>query len=272
MLETKKLTKHFEARNEFEVLNDISISAKDGEFVCIVGPSGCGKSILLYLLAGFLQPTDGEILIDGNKVESPDLGRVMIFQDYVLFPWKTVFENILFALEHVDLTIEAKHALVEKYLNLIGLTKFRDWYPYKLSGGMQQRVAMARALVVDPKILLMDEPFSALDSQYRKYLRNNLEEIWRTTKKTVIFVTHSVSEALYLADTIYVLTARPASVKNMYRVALPRPRDPLRADFIQIKKEIEKDLSSEFEKIIKNPSVEKSVSEILKVSGRRGVL
>jgi ABC-type nitrate/sulfonate/bicarbonate transport system ATPase subunit len=154
----------------------------------------------------------------------------------------------------------------------MGLDSFRDWYPYKLSGGMQQRVALARALVTNPKVLLMDEPFAALDSQYRKFLRENLETIWQKTKKTIIFVTHSTNEAIYLGDKIYLLSARPAIVKKAYKVSLSRPRDSLSPSFIRLSKEIERELSEEFEKVIKNPSMEESLSHILSQSCKEEII
>ncbi len=269
MLDLIEVSKSFGENHDFEVLRSINISAKNGEFVCILGPTGCGKTTLLYLIAGFLKPTEGKILMENTQISEPDCSRMMIFQNYVLFPWKTVYENILFALDKSTIDKNEKHKLVIKYLDLVGLVSFKDWYPYKLSGGMQQRVALARALVTNPKVLLMDEPFAALDSQYRKFLRKNLETIWQKTKKTIIFITHSTDEAIYLADKIYLLSARPAIIKDTYDVILPRPRDPLNSDFIKLSKEIEKDLSEEFEKVIKNPLMEESLSHILELSSKK---
>lgn len=272
MLNLIEVNKSFDENNDFEVLRDITLSVENGEFVCILGPTGCGKTILLYLIAGFLKPTKGQILIENKPVSKPDCNRMMIFQNYVLFPWKTVYENILFALDKLAMNKNEKNTLVMRYLDMMGLVLFKDWYPYKLSGGMQQRVALARALVTNPKVLLMDEPFAALDSQYRKFLRRNLETIWRKTKKTIIFVTHSTNEAIYLADKIYLLSARPAAIKKEYKVNLPRPRDPLNPEFIKLREEIERDFSEEFEKLIKNPSMEKSLSQILNLSNKGGIL
>ncbi len=272
MLDLIKVNKSFGENDSFEVLRDITISAKDGEFICILGPSGCGKTILLYLIAGFLKPTTGEILMEDTPVFEPNCNRMMIFQNYVLFPWKTVYKNILFALNKLTLAKNEKDALVMRYLDMMGLTAFKDWYPYKLSGGMQQRVALARALVTDPKVLLMDEPFAALDSQYRKFLSKNLETIWQKTKKTIIFVTHGVNEAISLADKIYLLSARPAMIKKTYQVNLLRPRDQLDPDFIKLSREIEKDLFEEFEKVIKNPLMEESLLHILNLNSKREIL
>ncbi|OGJ20110.1 hypothetical protein A3K73_03080 [Candidatus Pacearchaeota archaeon RBG_13_36_9] len=272
MLSLIGVHKSFGENNDFEVIKDISLSVKQGEFVCILGPSGCGKTILLYLIASFLRPTKGEIVMEDEPVFEPDRNRMMIFQNYVLFPWKTVYENILFALDRSTMDKNEKNKLVMKYLNLVGLSSFKDWYPYKLSGGMQQRVALARALVTNPKVLLMDEPFAALDSQYREFLGRNLEMIWQKTKKTIIFVTHDSKEAIYLGDKIYLLSARPAIIKKVYKVNLPRPRNSLDQGFVKLSKEIEKDLSKEFEKVIKDPSMEESLSHILNFSHEEGTL
>lgn len=263
ILNLEKVNKSFGEEGDFEVLKNISIDVNNGEFVCILGPSGCGKSVLLYIIAGFIKETSGVIKMDNVVIDSCGPDRMMIFQNYILFPWKTVYENILFALNGTNYSNEKKDSIVLHYLQMVGLSLFKDWYPYKLSGGMQQRVALARALVNNPKILLMDEPFSALDSQYRKFLRKNLEAIWLSTKKTIIFVTHSTEEALSLADKIYVFSSRPAQIKKTYEVNLPRPRNPLNVDFIKMREEIEKDLSEDFDKIIKNPSMDESLSHIL---------
>jgi len=271
MLDLKNLSKSFDGGN-FEVLKDINISIKKGKFVCVLGPSGCGKTILLYLVAGFIKPTKGKVLMENKEITKPDNSRMMVFQDYVLFPWKNVYENVLFALDNSKLDKDEKHKLVMRYLHLVGIDKFKDWYPYKLSGGMQQRVAFARALVTDPQVLLMDEPFSALDSQYRKFLRINLEKIWRKTKQTIVFVTHIVSDAIFLADEIYLLSIGPACIKKKYEINLPRPRNVLSKGFIELKNEIEGDLKEEFQKILKNPKVDESLSHILKLTGQRGIL
>lgn len=231
---------------DFEVIKNLNISAKEGEFVCVVGPSGCGKSVLLYLIAGFLKPTDGEIFVENKKVAGCGKDRIMIFQDYVLFPWKTVFGNILFGLRNTSISTSEKDELAMKYLRLMGLEQFKKWPIYKLSGGMKQRVAIARALIADPKILLMDEPFSALDSQYRKFMREKLIEIWQETNKTVIFVTHGISEAVFLADKIYVLSSRPCTQVKEINVDLPRPRDKRSKDFNSIVKSIEQHFEKEF--------------------------
>lgn len=255
MLDLIEVNKSFGENNDFEILRDITLSVKNGEFVCILGPSGCGKTILLYLIAGFLKPTSGKILVENKLVTGPDLSRMVVFQEYVLLPWKTVYGNVVFALNNFKLNNKEKNELVTKYLELVGLKDFRNWYSHKLSGGMQQRVAIARALIVNPKILLMDEPFGALDSQYRRFLRKSLEEIWLKNKKIIIFVTHSINEAVYLADKIYLMSQRPMSVKKIYQVNLPRPRDITNNDFIKLSKEIESQTSSEFESTLKNQEI-----------------
>lgn len=249
LLEVKNLRKSFD---QFEVIHNLHLSAKKGEFICIVGPSGCGKTVFLYHVAGFLKPTAGEILINGKPVESPDTSRMMLFQNYVLFPWKTVYENVIFALEKSEMAQEKKHDLVMRHLDLVGLTSFKDFYPNQLSGGMQQRAALARALVVNPSVLLMDEPFSAIDSQYRKFLREGLVDIWKKTQNTVIFVTHSIHEAIYLADRIYVLSKRPSIVKKVITVDLPRPRNPQSKGFIKVSNEIERHLSNDFNEMMQD--------------------
>lgn len=264
MLEIKKVSKTFEDVGVHQVLEDINITAKKGELVCILGPSGCGKTVLLYLVAGFIRPTAGKILIDGKTVENPNTDCIMVFQDYSLLPWLTVYENIMFGLKKNSFSNEQKDVIVREYLDIVGLIKFKDWYPHTLSGGMKQKVAIARALISDPKILLMDEPFAALDSQYRKYMRENLEQIWQKTKKTIVFVTHSVNEAISLADTIYLFSSLPAKIKKEYRVNLSRPRNPRSPEFITIAKDIEKEFEKEFQKsLVENPMAELAMKRIL---------
>ncbi|NCP79246.1 ABC transporter ATP-binding protein [archaeon] len=236
----------FENNSEFKIIDDISFSVKDGEFICILGPSGCGKTILLYLLAGFLKQTKGKILFLDKEIIAPSPERMMVFQNYVLFPWRTVSENISFALENSNLSKKEKEKTVNKYISLVGLDYFKEWNIHKLSGGMQQRVSIARALVVDPKLLLMDEPLSALDNQYRKHLREEIEKIWLKTKKTVIFVTHSINEALYLADRIYLLSPRPAKIKKIYNLKHKRPRKLNSLEIIKLREDIEKEMKEDF--------------------------
>ena len=248
MLTLEKVNLVFPEIN-FQVIKDVSFSVKEGEFVCFLGPSGCGKTILLFLIAGFLKPTSGKILFDDKPITGPDRSRILMFQNYVLFPWKTVLENIIFGLDKSVMPKDRKENLAMQYLNLVGLSPFKDWYIHKLSGGMQQRVALARSLIVNPKLLLMDEPFSALDLEYRRKFRQNVEDIWQKTKKTIIFVTHNIEEAVHLADTIYLLTNRPAIIKNKYEVNLPRPRRSVGEkgkNFYEIVRKIKEDMREGF--------------------------
>ncbi|MFA5000401.1 MAG: ABC transporter ATP-binding protein [Patescibacteria group bacterium] len=246
ILRLEGVGKSFGEKNKFLAVKKLNISVNNGEFACILGPSGCGKTIILRLVAGFLRPTMGRILLDSQEITKPGTDRILIFQDYILFPWMTVRRNIMFGAEKSGLSQRQKETLTNKYLKLVGLTKFKNWYIHNLSGGMKQRVAIARALISNPKVLLMDEPFAALDSQSRKYMRASLEKIWQKTKKTVIFVTHSINEALILADTIYLLSDSPARVIRTYKINLPRPRSQYDFRFVKIAKDIERKIAKEF--------------------------
>ena len=247
ILDLKNVSKTF--GKDFRVVKDVSLKIKEGEFVCFIGPSGCGKTVLLYLIAGFLPVSSGAILMDSQTINSVGPERTMVFQDNMLFPWKTVIGNVMFGLSNSKLEESKKVSLAEYYLNIVGLLEFKDWPIHKLSGGMKQRVSFARSLINDPKVLLMDEPFSALDSLTRRHLRKNLIEIWQKTKKTTLFVTHSMDEAIYLADTTYVMGSRPTSIKKTYRINLPRPRDMSDPCFVKLLKVLEKDLEQEFLKM-----------------------
>ena len=220
------------------VLDNISFEVKDKEFVCILGSSGCGKTTLLRMIAGLDTAESGSIVLDGVEIQgtSPKVG--MVFQEYSLFPWRTVIDNIAFGLEMQGMARDERYRIAECYRNLVNLTQFRDSYPSELSGGMRQRVAVARALALDPVLLLMDEPFGALDAQTRNMLQQELLEIWEETKKTVIFITHSVDEAVYLSDRIIVLTPRPGRVCRIFPVDLPRPRDRTGLEFAQVRREV----------------------------------
>ena len=270
-IELIKVSKSFD-KGKFDVLEDISLSINRGKFICILGPSGCGKTILLYMIAGFLKPTKGALMMGDERISSPDINRMLVFQHHVLFPWKTVSDNILMPLHNSKLTKQERQDLVLRYMDLMGISQFKDWYPYKLSGGMQQRVALARALITNPDLLLLDEPFAALDSQYRKFLAESLEKIWKRTKKTVILVTHSIYESVLLADEIYLLSARPSKIKKIYQVNLSRPRNPLDKKFIKINKIIESDMEKEFLKVLKDSSQDYSLSKILESNGKGDVL
>jgi NitT/TauT family transport system ATP-binding protein len=209
------------------------------EFLCLVGPSGCGKSTLLNMIAGFLTPTAGEIRIGGKRVTGHGLDRGVVFQDFAqLFPWRTALGNVTFGLEMKGLSKAEREAVALQQLRLVKLEKFVKSYPHHLSGGMQQRVAIARALAYNPAVLLMDEPFAALDALTRDEMQRLLADVWRETRKTVIYVTHNVSEAVYLADRVVVMTPHPGTVKKDIRISLPRPRDPLSVDFLEYQREL----------------------------------
>ncbi len=208
----------------FSALQNVSLTVNKGEFLTIVGPSGCGKSTLLDLIAGLALPTSGELFIDGKKITKPALDRGIVMQGYALFPWRTVRHNVEFGLEVKGIPKKDRQEISDRFLKLVNLSGFADRYPYELSGGMKQRVAIARALAYDPEVLLMDEPFAAVDAQTRETLQDELLRIWEETRKTIIFVTHSIDEAVALADRVAVMSANPGSVKEIVKVGLPRPR------------------------------------------------
>ena len=207
-------------------LDCVNLDIAKDEFVTIVGPSGCGKSTLLYLLGGFLPLEQGQILVDGRNVTTPGPDRGIVFQHFALFPWKTVRQNVLYGLEKKKMDSAQRNALAQKFIDLVKLTGFEDSWPAQLSGGMKQRVAIARTLATDPDVLLMDEPFGALDAQTRGILQEELLAIWQSTRKTVLFVTHDVNEAVLLSDRVIVMSARPGRIKTTLKVDLPRPRTP----------------------------------------------
>lgn len=219
------VSKRYESeRQSVQALSEVQFAVEKGEFVCIVGPSGCGKTTLLRAIAGLDEPTEGQIVIDGERVEGPDTDRGMVFQEYGLFPWLTVQENVCFGLERQGMAREACDDRCYEMLDLVGLDRFAEVYPKELSGGMAQRVAVARALAVDPDILLMDEPFGSVDAQTRERLHAELLDIWGATGKTTLFVTHEVDEAVVLADRVLVMAADPGRVRQIVEVDLPRPR------------------------------------------------
>jgi len=219
-------------------LDNVSLEVKPGEFLCIVGPSGCGKSTLLHLIAGLQPQTSGRILVDGAPVSGPGTDRILIFQELGLFPWLTVGGNVEFGMKMKNVSKAEREEKVQYYLRLVHLLKFRDSYIHQLSGGMLQRVALARALATEPDVLLMDEPFGALDAQTRDLLHDELERLWAETGRTIIFVTHNVREAVRLGDRVALLTFRPGRVKQEFSVNLPRPRQMEQADVLRTAREI----------------------------------
>jgi NitT/TauT family transport system ATP-binding protein len=221
---------------EVSALEGIDLDIQDGELVCLLGPSGCGKSTLLNIIAGFIKPTAGELTANGRAVTGPGPDRAVVFQEYALFPWMTVAQNIAFGLEIQKLPSQAIEERVQSWLRTLSLLEFRERFPKDLSGGMRQRVAIARALALDAPTLLMDEPFGALDALTRHNLQDELLRIWTQFKKTILFVTHGIDESVTLADRIVVLTYRPGTVKAVIPVQLPRPRDPSSLEFNQLKK------------------------------------
>lgn len=223
---------------EVEALRDISIDIPNGQFACLLGPSGCGKSTLLNAVAGFSPPTSGSVEVDGRTVEGPGPDRGMVFQEYALFPWMTVEQNVAFGLDIRKIPRAGIREKVSALLAMLRLSDFRDRYPKDLSGGMRQRVAIARVLALDSRILLMDEPFGALDALTRHNLQDELLRIWESSRRTVLFVTHSIEESICLADRILVMTYRPGTVKRDLAVSLPRPRDPSGREFNELKKEL----------------------------------
>ena len=224
--------------NQVIALDNISLDIQPGEFICLLGPSGCGKSTLLNAIAGFSSPTSGTIFVDGISVKDPGPDRGMVFQEYALFPWMTVEKNIAFGLEIKKLPKTEIKEKVNALLHMLNLHEFRERYPKDLSGGMRQRVAIARVLALDSPILLMDEPFGALDSLTRRNLQDELLRIWIAFKKTIVFVTHSIEESIYLADRIIVMTYRPGKIKKEVRVMMSRQRDPSSVAFNELKKEL----------------------------------
>jgi NitT/TauT family transport system ATP-binding protein len=218
-------------------VEDVSFGIETSEFLCIVGPSGCGKSSLLNIIAGFLIPTRGEIRIGGRPVTGHGLDRGVVFQDFAqLFPWRTALGNVTFGLEMKGVGRAEREEIARRQLALVKLEKFAQSYPHHLSGGMQQRVAIARALAYNPSVLLMDEPFAALDALTRDEMQRLLADVWRETRKTVVYVTHNVAEAVYLADRVLVMTPHPGKVKADVRIELARPRNPLSVEFLEHQK------------------------------------
>ena len=239
-IELRNISLQYEsAENSVTALQDVSFGVEAAEFLCVVGQSGCGKTTMLNIVAGFLKPTQGEILISGKTVTGKGLDRGIVFQDFAqLFPWRTAQRNIEFGLEMKGIAKEERAEIALRFLRLVNLEKFARSYPHELSGGMQQRVAIARALAYNPAVLLMDEPFAALDALTREEMQRFLVDVWRETKKTVVYVTHNVAEAVYLADRVIVFSPHPGTVKAQVNITLPRPRDTLSIEFLEYQKEI----------------------------------
>ena len=208
-----------------EILDVERFSVREGEFITVIGPSGCGKSTFLHIVGGFIKAEGGSIQVYGREVSGPGPDRGMMFQEFALFPWKSVAGNVAWGLEAQGMPKPQVEAIVQKHLEMMGLANFRNHYPAELSGGMKQRVALARVLAFDPKVLLMDEPFGALDAQTREVMQEELTRLWERTGKTIVFVTHDIEEAVFLGDRVVVLTARPGRIREEVPIALPRPRD-----------------------------------------------
>lgn len=242
-------------------LQDINFEVREGEFVCILGPSGCGKTTLLNIIAGLDRAGCGDVLCNGRRVKGPGMDRIVMFQESVLFPWLTARKNIEIGLKSRGLSREARRVRAMDFLRLVHLTKFADAHPHELSGGMRQRVALARSLAMDPEILLMDEPFTALDAQTRWILHYELQNIWEKTGKTVVFVTHNIREAVCLADRVIVLSSRPGRIKREYKIDLPRPRDDGSVEVAALSREIMEILRDEIEKVMKEELDEGSCKE-----------
>ena len=242
-LEVKNLQKEFiSSQGKVIALKDINFKTYKREFVCVIGPSGCGKSTLIRILAGLETPTSGEVLLDGKAVSEPGPDRGMVFQGYTLFPWLTVKKNVMFGLEMAGHGKRNSEEQALQWIDLVGLSKFVNAYPHQLSGGMKQRVAIARALANQPRILLMDEPFGALDAQTRAKMQGYLHEIWKNIDVTILFITHDLDEAVYLADRVLVLKAHPGEVQELIEVPVPQPRSAeqlLSPEFLATKRRLE---------------------------------
>ncbi|MES9994275.1 MAG: ABC transporter ATP-binding protein [Candidatus Thiodiazotropha sp.] len=234
-------------------VKDVSLEVKSREFVSLVGVSGCGKSTVINSIAGFVPPTVGDVTVDNQPITEPNSRRGVVFQSFVLFPWKTVRENIAFGPHSRGVDEKVITQSVDQYLKLMGLMNFADHYPQQLSGGMRQRVALARVLINDPDVLLMDEPFGALDAQTRIFMQEVVLNLWESTHKSVLFVTHDIDEAVFLSDRVYVMTAAPGSIKSVYDIELERPRGAeIRLDpkFLDYKRELYEEIREESQKVL----------------------
>lgn len=223
---------------EHEVVRNLNFSAEENEFLVLFGPGQCGKTTIINMIAGFESATTGKMLADGKKIEKPDVSRGVVFQSISLFPWMAAMQNVEYGLKIKGVNKKERQKHAQKYIDLVGLNGFEKSFPVQLSGGMKQRVGIARAYCNEPEVMLMDEPFGALDAQTRYMMQEELQRIWSSEKRTVIFVTNNIEEAIYLADRIIVLTNCPATVKKEYRIDLPRPRDLVSEEFLALRKEI----------------------------------
>lgn len=252
-LKIKDVEKTFfnkEGKTSYTVFENINLDIKSGEFVSLLGPSGCGKSTLLNIIAGLDHATKGTVASEGKEISSPGSDRGVVFQEAALMPWLTVLENVMFGLKKKMKKEDAKNRAIE-YLKLVHLSKFVNSYPHELSGGMKQRVSIARALAMDPSILLMDEPFGALDEQTRSMLHKEVQYIWETTRKTIVFVTHNIRESILLSDRIVLMGVRPGGIINTFDVNLPRPRKQSSPEFVELEEKIMEQLAGEIDKVMR---------------------
>ncbi|NOU86366.1 ATP-binding cassette domain-containing protein [Paenibacillus sp. LMG 31460] len=253
MIEIKGVSKTFVQRlgGSYQALDNITLTIGKGEFVSLLGPSGCGKSTVLNLVAGFDTQSDGIIQVNGKKVTGAGADRVVVFQEHGLFPWLTVLDNVAFGLKQKGIGKKERYELAMEQIKAVHLSRFTDRYPHELSGGMKQRAAIARALAMDPEILLMDEPFAALDEQTRLILHKELEEIWMRTRKTILFITHNIREAVILSDRVFVMSTRPGTIKKEFAVKAARPRDSADTVLHHVENSIMDALADELEKVVR---------------------
>ncbi|OIO38340.1 MAG: nitrate/sulfonate/bicarbonate ABC transporter ATP-binding protein [Candidatus Omnitrophica bacterium CG07_land_8_20_14_0_80_50_8] len=248
----KRVHKSFKQKGQqVQALHDINFSVEEGEFICVIGPSGCGKSTLISLIAGLEFPDSGQVFVDDKIVEGPSKDRLVVFQEAALFPWLTVLANVEFGLKIAGVNQTQRRDCALEAIKMVHLSRFVNSHPHELSGGMKQRAALARAIVMDPKILLMDEPFAALDAQTRQMLQEELQELWQKTKKTILFVTHNVREATFLSDRVFEITARPGTIKKEYLISIPRPRREQDPHLLAVQTTIMGSLKDEIEKVAK---------------------
>ena len=248
MITVENLSKSY---GDAKILDNINLKIKDGEFVSIIGPSGCGKSTLINVISGLTSKTSGKVIVEDEEVSKTSVERIMVFQNAALFPWLTVYDNIAFGLKSITKDSKEIKKKVQDVLRTVHLYKYKDKYPHELSGGMKQRVSIARSIVMDPKILFMDEPFSALDEQTRMLLHNELQEIWMKTKKTIVFVTHNIREAVKLSDRVLIMGTRPGTIIDDIEIKNSHPRELNSPELIYKEKQVYEKLKAEIEKVAK---------------------